>query len=123
VLNAGKGRAKHVIGFKLAFSAALDPARAGNAANFTVTQTMKHGREKAVVPVHLKVVYDSADDTVSLLFAGHPRFTLGGQIEVSAAPPSGLMGTSGAYLAGNGGQGGSEGVFTILRNAKSVVTG
>jgi virginiamycin B lyase len=123
VLTAGKGRRKHVVGFKLSFNAPLNPASAANAANYEVTKTTKRRREKSVVPIHLQVAYDATDETVSLMLAGRPRFTQGGQIVVSGVPPTGVAGASGDYLAGSGGTPGSEGIFRILPNARGVVTG
>ena len=43
-LFAGKGRHRHVVGYELDFSTALDPARATSLADYKLTQTLRHGR-------------------------------------------------------------------------------
>ena len=85
VLTSGKGKHKKSIGFELFFSTALDPSRAQNAANYIVTQTVKHGRKTSAKPVDSRLVYNSSTQSVSLIVAGKAPFTLGGQIVVNAS--------------------------------------
>ncbi len=121
ILTTGKGKHKHFAGFQLFFTAALDPAAAENAANYTVTQTVKHGRKSKAKPVRAQALYNSSSNSVSLSLAGKPAFTLGGQIVVNAGP-GGILDTSGTALDGNGdGIPGGNAVFTVLPKARNVV--
>ena len=121
VLTTGKGKHKHLAGFQLFFTAALDPATAGNAANYTVTQTVKHGRKTKAKPVRAHALYNLSSNSVSLSLAGKPPFALGGQIVVNAAP-GGILDTSGIALDGNGdGIPGGNAVFMVLPKARNVV--
>jgi hypothetical protein len=86
-----------------------------------VTQATKHGHEKVAQAVHLTVQYSAALNSVSLILVGSPRFARGGQLIVNAAAPDGIIGTSGAYLAGSGETAGEDGVFTILPGGKALV--
>jgi hypothetical protein len=126
LLTAGNGKHKHLTGFEVVFSAALDPSRARNAANYTVSQTVvrlvKGHRTTVAQPVPIRVVYDAAAHAVSLLLMGQPQFAKGGQIVVSGSPPTGLISTAGGYLDGSGvGLPGSDGVYTILPKGRAVV--
>ncbi len=121
ILTTGKGKHKHFAGFELFFTAALDPATAENAANFTVTQTVKHGRKTKAKTVRAQALYNAASNSVSLSLAGKPAFTLGGQIVVDAGP-GGITDASGTALDGNGdGIPGGNAVFTVLPKARNVV--
>jgi hypothetical protein len=122
VLTAGKGKHKKSIGFELFFSAPLDPSRAQNAANYTVTQSVKHGHKTSIKPVPLTAVYNPAAKSVSLILVGKPKFTIGGQIVVNAAPSSGITDSSGIALDGNNeGVPGDNAVLTVLRKGKGLV--
>jgi hypothetical protein len=126
VLTAGNGKQKHVVGFQFIFSAALDPTRAQNAANYTITQSViqlvKRRPTTVAQPVAFRVVYNASLHAVSLMVAGKPQFAKGGRIVVKASPPKGLTGTSGAYVDGNGhGVPGGDGVFKILPKGGGVV--
>ncbi|MFI5457240.1 MAG: hypothetical protein ACHRXM_17480 [Isosphaerales bacterium] len=121
LLFAGKGKHKHLVGFQLAFSAPLDPASAGNSNNYTVTQTMRHGREKIAQAIRLRVNYNASAKTVSLMISGKPRFASGGQLVVNASAPNGITGTAGVYLDGNNqGRPGDNGTFSILPGARGI---
>ena len=65
----------------------MDPATAGNAANYQVDWiSIKHIKRKKVQvlhPVPIRVVYDAADHSVSLLLSGKQAFALGGQYSPS----------------------------------------
>jgi hypothetical protein len=113
VLIAGKGRHKHLIGFELDFRSALDPSRASDAANYTITQAVRRGRKRLAQPVRFTARYDPTANAVSLLVAGRPSFAKGGQIVINAAPPSGITDTSGDYLAGST-------IFIILPKARGM---
>ncbi len=120
-LTTGKGKHKTIVGFKLSFSAPLDAATAQNATNYTLTQTMKRGREKVAQTIRVRAAYDPSTDTVSLLFSGKPRFTRGGQLVVSAASPVGIKSAAGVYLDGNdSGTPGTDATLTILPNMRSI---
>src|SRR5262249_51463268 len=80
VLLAGKGKDKHLVGFELDFSAALDPSRATDQANYVVTQSVRRGRRSIARLVKFTVRYDPASNAVTLLVSGKPAFTRGGQI-------------------------------------------
>ncbi len=86
VLTAGTGKRKHLVGFELIFSDPLSPASAQNPANYAVMQATKRGHQKVAQTIPLKIQYIAAQDAVSLILTGKPRFTSGGQIVVSGAP-------------------------------------
>ena len=96
-LFMGTGKKKRLVGFELTFSRALDAMRAGNAANYTLTQKGKH----KTVPVGLKAVYNAATKTVDMLLSGPTPFVLGGALVVNAQSPGGITDSSGDYLDGN----------------------
>ncbi len=121
VLMTGKGKKKHLSGFELFFSAPLTPSRAENAANFVVTQTVKHGKKTSVTPVSVRVIYNAASQSVSLTLAGKPAFTLGGQIVVNASGSSRITDVSGTALDGNDeGVPGDNAVLTVAPKGKRV---
>ncbi len=95
VLMTGKGKQKHLSGFELFFSSPLAASRAENAANFVVSQKVKHGKKTILKPVSVRVVYSASSDSVSLTLAGKVAFTLGGQIVVNASASSGITDLSG----------------------------
>jgi hypothetical protein len=115
-------------GFRLEFSTAMNPATAGNVANYQVDWTFTKRVKKKVAnvlhPVAISVQYDAATDSVSLLLGGKQAFTQGGQITVIATSPGGVGGTSGVLLDGSDkGQAGDNGVFTILPRARGITRG
>jgi hypothetical protein len=121
VLTAGNGKHKHVSLFDLLFSGALDASRAGNAADYDVTQTVKHRRKTISQRVKIKARYNSASHEVSLILSGSPSFALGGQLVVNALAPDGITSTSGVYLDGSGDDApGSNAVFVILPNGEGL---
>jgi hypothetical protein len=121
VLTTGKGKHKKSTGFELFFSAPLDPARAENAANFSVTQTVKHGHKTSAKPVAIQVVYGPAANSVSLLVHGKAPFTQGGKIVVNASPLNGILAASGAALDGNDeGIPGDNAVLTVLPKDRGI---
>jgi subtilase family serine protease len=122
VLTTGKGKHKKSIGFELFFSAAIDPSRAQNAANYTVTQTVKHGHKISMKPVRLRAVYSPSANAVSLTVIGSAPFTSGGQIIVSASASSGITDASGTALDGNNeGVPGDNAVLSVLPKDRGVV--
>ncbi len=122
ILTSGHGKHKHLLGFKLIFNAALNGSRARNAANYRVTQTVKHGRKTVTQRVRLHAKYQAGSETVSLTLAARLSFALGGQIVVNASSPRGITSASGDYLDGSGdGFPGSDAVFFILPNGGGVV--
>ena len=88
VLIAGTGKHRRVIGFKFSFNEPVDSSRAGNAANYTVTQNVKHGRKTIAQAVRIRSVNMDSPDTVSLIVAGSPQFANGGRIVVNSTPPT-----------------------------------
>jgi hypothetical protein len=112
-------------GFKIRFSSAMNPARAGNAANYQVdwTSTKRVGKKLKTMlhPVPISVQYDDATHSVSLLLRGKQAFANGGEITVIATPPDGVSDASGLPLDGGGiGTAGDDGVLTILKKAKGI---
>jgi hypothetical protein len=115
-------------GFRLDFSTAMDPATAGNAANYQVDWISTRRAKKQVVnilhPVPFHVQYDAATQSVSLLLSGRRAFAKGGRITVIAAPPDGISSASGVWLDGDDqGQAGDNGVFAILPKASGIARG
>ncbi len=112
-------------GFSIDFSAAMNPATAGNAANYQVDwvsiKRVKRKKVQVLHPVPIRVVYDAVDHSVSLLLSRTQAFAQGGQITVIATPPDGVSGASGVLLDGNDeGQPGDDGTFTILPRGRGV---
>jgi hypothetical protein len=112
-------------GFSIDFSAAMDPATAGNAANYQVdwisTKHVKRKQVQVLHPVPIRVVYDAMDQSASLLLSGKQAFAQGGRITVISTPPGGVSSAAGVLLDGNDeGQPGDNGTFTILPRARGV---
>jgi streptogramin lyase len=105
-------------GFELDYSAAMNPATAGLAANYqvTVTTTKRIKRKHVTVrqPIAVRARYDAPRNAVTLTLVGKQLFAQGGQITVIAVPPSGVSSASGDFLAA------SDTVFTILPKAEGV---
>lgn len=94
---------------------------AQNAGNYTVTQTVKHGRKTSVKPVGIQAVYNSSTRSVSLILVGKVPFTNGGQIIVNASAPNGITDTSGTRLDGNNeGVPGDNAVLSVLPKGQGV---
>lgn len=111
--------------FVLDFNGAMNPATAGNAANYRVDwmsfRRVKHKKMQVLHGAPFSVNYDPASHSVSLLQRGKQAFAQGGQITVIAAPPDGVSGASGVLLDGGGqGQAGDNGVFVILPRARGI---
>ena len=135
VLSGRKLNKKHkpvgkpvLIGFEFQFSAAMNPATAGNAGNYQVgwfsTRRVKRKISQVFHPVPIQVQYNAANDSVSLLLTGKQEFAKGGQITVIAAPPGGVSDASGVSLdGGDTGQAGDNGVFTIVPKARGITRG
>jgi len=114
ILYAGKGRRRHVVGFELDFSKALDAGRAANVANYTLTQSLRKHRALVAQPLGLQVTYSPTAKSVTLMLTGKARFAAGGGLVVSAQSPAGVTDTGGVYLdGGNQGMPGDNGVFVI----------
>ena len=112
-------------GFSIDYIAAMDPATAGNAANYQVdwisTKLVKRKRAQVLHPVPIRVVYNALDQSVSLLLSGKQAFAQGGRITVISTPPGGVSSAAGVLLDGNDeGQPGDNGTFTILPRARGV---
>ena len=122
----GKPEGKPVLtGFELEFSAAMNPATAGNASNYQLGWTSTKRVKKKVVtilhPIAFRVQYRDSNDSVSLLLSGKGAFTKGGQLTVIAAPPGGVSSAAGVLLDGNNeGIAGDNGVLMILPKARGI---
>ncbi len=115
-------------GFEIAFSAAMNPATAGNAGNYQVEsisrKRVKKKSTQVLHPVPIRVQYNAASDSVDLLLAGKQAFKSGGQITVVATTPGGVSSALGVLLDGNNeGTAGDNGTFTILSKAAGVTRG
>jgi hypothetical protein len=113
---------------RLDFSAAMDPASAGNAGNGQVDRTSpSRGKRKEanlLHPVPCNVRYDTTTHSVSLLLAGKQSFTPGSRITVIPAPSDKCSGASGVLLNGSDqGQAGDNDVFTFLPKATGITRG
>ena len=86
-----KGKKKAVFeGFVLQYSAAMNPATAGAPANYVVGQaTTRRVRKKKVTtltPVAVAASYNPANNSVTLILSGKPKFAQGGEITVNYGP-------------------------------------
>lgn len=122
-LKATDGTTERVVGFALAFSAQLDPVRAGSPANYSVTELVPEFCNSEGLPVMLlNVVYNPGNQTVLVILARDQLFASGGQIVVNSAPPDGVTDLAGNYLDGShNGLPGSPAVLTILPGASGIV--
>ncbi len=84
---AGKGPNRHIVGFELDYSGAVDPTQGVSAASYTVTQFRRHGRQLVAQPVRFRATYDATAHSVTLTLSGRPKFAQGGRLEVTAGPP------------------------------------
>jgi hypothetical protein len=116
VLVAGRGRRKHVVGYELDFSTAMDPTRAASVADYTLTQFQRRGRQQITQPVAFQAAYDATAHSVTLTLAGKPKFAQGGKLVVAGVPPGDLTDATGVPLdGGNQGVIGDDGTFVISR--------
>ena len=121
VLFAGKGRHRRVVGYELDFSSAMDPTRAASAAEYALTQGVRHGRQLVARAVAVQAAYDARAHVVTLTLAGRPQFARGGKLVVSGTPPGGLTDASGVPLDGGGtGAVGDNGTFVIAPKGKGI---
>jgi streptogramin lyase len=122
ILYTGKGRRKHVVGFELDFSKALNPTQAQNVANYAVTQTAKiHGKPGGKAVALASAVYNAATHAVTLTISGNAPFLTGGQIVVNGTSPLGVIDTLGDLLDGTGkGVPGVSATLLIGRRARGI---
>ena len=111
-----------VVGFTLDYSAAMNSATAGLAANYQVTSTSTKRVKKKTVTVHTPViltsaVYNPSTNSVTLNIQGNPKFATGGEITVNGSPPSGVSSEGGVHLDA------SDIEFTILAKATGIQLG
>ena len=106
-------------GFAIEFNEALDPTSAGNTGNYTVLTNSKHGKKTTTTPVAIRSVeyqapgFNGGYGTVAIR-TSKQKFAHGGELEVNAAPPSGIANsTDTLFLTGNT-------TFTISPNAKHI---
>jgi streptogramin lyase len=120
-LFAGKGRRRHLVGFELDLSRAMDPTRATNSANYMLTQSQRHGRQINNLPVDFRAAYDATSHSVTLTLVGKPKFTRGGKLVVVAQPPRGIADAGGVPLdGGDQGMFGDDGTFDIAPKGSSI---
>ncbi len=111
----GKPTGKAVLSdFTLDFGVPLNPAAAGNAANYQIDsitkKKSKKGSQTILHPItNFTVSYVPASDAVEIAFTATETFPTGGQITVL----SGVTTAAGGTLTGNA-------VFTISKGGKSV---
>ena len=55
----------------------MDPTRAANAAEYTLTQSRRRGRQLVSVPVAFRAAYDAKAHSVTLTLASKPKFAQG----------------------------------------------
>jgi hypothetical protein len=121
VLFAGAGSHRHVFGFRLKFSEALDASRAQSVSNYVVTQLVSRRPDVLTEPVAVRVRYRPARNVVILRLVRRAAFTGGGEIVVNASPPDGITDVDGEFLDGRGhGVPGVDGVFFISRKARRI---
>jgi hypothetical protein len=106
-------------GFVFDFSDPLNPSSATNGGNYQVdtitTKRVKKQTRRILHPItSFSVAYSAVSDSVTLTFPVQQTFKTGGQITVVAGPPSGVVGASGAALAGST-------VFMISPRGQSIV--
>jgi virginiamycin B lyase len=110
-----------LVGFELDYSTAMNPARAGLAANYqviaTTTQRIKRRRVSVTAPVAVQATYDASRNAVTLTIVGKQTFAKGGRITINATPPNGVADAAGDFLAVN------DTVFTILPKASGIWPG
>jgi hypothetical protein len=106
---AGRGRHKRLNGFELDFSTEMDPARADDAAEYSLVQLRRHGRRLSSRPVGLRASYDEIAHRVTLTLIGRPKFAAGGKLMVAG----GLVDAAGAPLDGGV-------TFVIARKGKGL---
>ncbi len=124
-----RGQPRHLRGFELDFSQAMDAADAGQAANYTMTQILELHRRRYSVPVDLRVTYDATARSVTLTPVGHPTFPHGAHLVVIARrPPSainvfpdGIADARGVSLDGdNQGISGDDANFVIAPKGSAI---
>jgi streptogramin lyase len=120
-LFAGKGRSRHLVGFELDFSRAMDPARVTSPANYALTQSLRRGRQLVVQPVDFRAAYDAPSHSVTLTLIGKPKFARGGKLVVVTKPPGGVADAAGVPLdGGDRGMFGDNGSFAIAPRGSGI---
>lgn len=113
-LYTRRGRRKKLIGFEVDFGSPLDSSTALNAANYSITETLRRGRRTRARRVRVQPRYGANTDDVQLIMIGRHPFALGGRLVVSSSPVAGVAGTARNYLASG------SATFTILRNGRGI---
>jgi hypothetical protein len=99
----------------------MDQARAGNPADYTLTQSLRHGRKLVTQPVAFGATYDATAHSVTLTLTGNPGFAKGGRLTVVAQPPAGLIDAAGVALDGsNQGKPGDDATFIIAPKGSAI---
>ena len=99
----------------------MDPARAADAANYTLTQFRRRGRQLVARPVAVRAAYDATAHSVTLTLAGRPEVRRrGASWWSSRRAPGGLTDAAGTPLdGGNQGTLGDDGTFVIARKGST----
>ena len=120
-IMAGRRRHQRVVAFEIDFSGSLDPAQAGNPANYALGQLAGRGRHRTARRVNVTAAYNGAAHSVTLTLASRAKFVKAGQLLIKTQSPGGVLGANGASLA-SGGQPLYSGdlAFTIARQGRRI---
>ncbi len=89
--------------FVLTFSTALDPASASNLSNYTLSMIVRSRHRVRLQTIALaSAIYNPGNDTVTLHPVSLVKLRQEYQLTVNGTPPSGVAGSSGAFLSGQG---------------------
>jgi hypothetical protein len=115
----GKPIGKPVLtGYRLDFSELMNPATAGNTADYQITQAKNKRVRKTTVtahqPVALTAAYSASTNSVTLTLVGKPAFADGGVLTVTYEPPAGVTSAAGDFLAA------TPTAFTISPKGKGI---
>jgi hypothetical protein len=121
-LTAGTGLRKHITGYQLVFSGALDPNSSQNVGNYILTESVLKGRKTVNQAVNLRAQYNSTTHVVSLMLSGQHTFSRGGALVVNASSSTGVADSSGTLVDGNNdGSPGGNASFVIRSRGNSVI--
>jgi hypothetical protein len=121
-LTAGTGLRKHITGYQLVFSGALNPNSAQNAGNYIITESVLKGRKTVNLALNLNAQYNPATHAVTLSLSGRHTFSRGGALVVNASSSTGVADSSGTLVDGNNdGTPGGNASFVIRSKGTSAI--